>query len=172
MWFVLFGIGKHNLGSCFCCDGLVILSSVPTDCFSEPQLATKTLWFWFGCHVSRPLQSFRTSILNGQEDLKSLLLFIVQYPCYCLLLSFFLPLLKLHKPRGGGWALSSKELVLSTLCDINFMAISILLSFFQLCTMLWYVVKEEFMLKMLLWEEVLLQVEKSYKLWAHGSPLP
>jgi len=44
------------------------------------------------------------------------------------------------------------------------MAISILLSFFQLCTMLWYVVKEEFMLKMLLWEEVLLQVEKSYKL--------
>lgn len=86
-----------SFGCCFFCDGVAILISVPIHCFSEPHLDTKTDWFWFGCPVSGTLQSFRTWILNpewNQEDLKSLLLFLVPYPSCCWLL--FLPLLKLH----------------------------------------------------------------------------
>lgn len=49
MCFFLFGVEK-SLGSCFYCDGLVtspvnvlVTGLVPTDCFRDPQLASKTL---------------------------------------------------------------------------------------------------------------------------------
>lgn len=68
-----------SFGCCFFCDGVVILISV--------------LFIVFQSHTwqhrqtdSGTLQSFRTYFLNGQEDLQSLLLFLVHYPscvCYC-----------------------------------------------------------------------------------------
>lgn len=146
MWF--FRVEKCGPDSWFSWYGLVICTSVPIDGFWEPQLATKSLCFCFGCHVSGPLRSFKTYILNGQEDL---LLFIVHCPCNCLL-SLFLPLLKLHNPRSGRQALSVKELVVSTLHYIHVPAISIPLSFSQLCTTLWNAAKEELMLKILFLE--------------------
>lgn len=48
--FLLFGIEKHSVGSCFFCSGLLTLNSISTTGFPEPQLAADTLIVvWMSC---------------------------------------------------------------------------------------------------------------------------